>query len=140
MYSFSPLQFALETFAIPLVCVTTIALVWALGARLFCKVPFWQVLFYYGGFGIPVGAVAYGAGVLTGLSRSPAVGSVMPAVLAMIAGLSVYVFGTENRYKVLVGYSVSVLIFMLFFGIETGALNREEQREAYLLSISQIEF
>src|SRR5262249_17785226 len=89
---------------------------------------------------VPVSLVAFSAGFLTGISRAPAVGTVLPAILTLVAGLGVYVFGTDNRYKVVVGYCVSILIVMLFVGMQTGAFQREGQHEAYLKYLSQQEF
>jgi hypothetical protein len=66
---------------------------------------------------------------LIGISRSPAVGTVVPAVLTLIGGLSIYIFGTESRFKVVVGFSVCVLVSNLLYGVMLGAYHRESSRE-----------
>src|SRR4051794_22500640 len=58
------------------------------------------------GFGLPVSIVSVVAGYATGHSRAPAVGSVLPAVLSLVGGLTIYVFGTEAKNKWIVGYCV----------------------------------
>jgi hypothetical protein len=138
---FSPLLYTLESVAIPAFYGVLIALLFSAIVRLVSKQEaFLRMFAYYACFGLPVGLIAYTAGMLTGLSRAPAVGSVLPAILALIAGLSVYVFGTESKYKVVVGYCVVVLVFLLVLGIETGAIQREQQHEANLIYLSQREF
>jgi hypothetical protein len=72
---------------------------------------FLEIFTYYFSFTLPVTVIAFFAGNLTGLSRSPAIGSVLPAVLALLAGLMVYVFGSENRFKIVVGYSSFMFCF-----------------------------
>src|SRR5205823_14521276 len=49
------------------------------------------------GFSIPTVLVGLVAGYLTGTSRSPAVGTIIPAVLALFGGLNVYFFGVESK-------------------------------------------
>jgi hypothetical protein len=141
VYEFSPLKYTLVSLAVPVFYELIIAVLFSATVRIIWKRPeFLKILFYYAGFGLPVALVAYAAGLLTGLSRAPALGSVLPAILALIAGLNIYVFGSENKYKVVVGYCLFVLIFMLFIGVETGSFQRERQREGYLIYLSQQEF
>jgi hypothetical protein len=144
MYEFGStlyaLQYALQSLAIPIACGIIIAITFSGFLRLISKdQKFLPILIYYGLFSIPVGLVAFTAGLLTGLSRAPAVGTVLPAVLALIGGLNVYIFGTENKFKLVVGYCVSVFVFMLLLGMQTGALQREHRREARLIDQSEQE-
>src|SRR5215469_12188037 len=128
MYEFSPLTYTLQILFLPVLYSLVAAFLFSLVARaIFKGLPFLKVFGYYTGFGVPVSLVAFSAGFLTGISRAPAVGTVLPAILTLVAGLGVYVFGTDNRYKVVVGYCVSILIVMLFVGMQTGAFQREGQ-------------
>src|SRR5690242_19244484 len=102
--------------------------------------PFSKVFVYYTAFSIPVALVAYVAGDSTGISRAPAVANVVPAVLTLIAGVAVYVFGTDNTYKAVVGYCVSVFAIMFFVGLQVGAYERDSDQEAYLGQLSEMEF
>ena len=90
-------------------------------------------------FSIPTVFVAYVAGYLTGISRAPAVGNLVPAVLALIGGLNIYLFGTERKNAALVGYSVFIFTLVLFFGFEIGIIDREDGRVARLVSLSDQE-
>src|SRR5262245_31660113 len=54
--------------------------------------------------GIPVSVIGFSVGYLTATSRSGAVGSLIPALLAALAGLHIYVFGKENQYRVIVAF------------------------------------
>lgn len=80
------------------------------------------------GFSLPISIIAYVSGFLTTASRTSAVGNVIPAALALIGGLNIYVFGTDNKYKVLIAYCVSLFAIMLFYGAEHGAYLREAGR------------
>lgn len=141
MYEFNPIRYTLESLSAPTAYVIFIAVLFAAAVRLIWKEQrFLAVFAFYAFFSFPVGLIAYAAGLLTGLSRAPAVGSVLPAILALIGGLNIYVFGVESKFRVVVGYCVVILVFMLVLGIETGSLQRERQREAYLIYLSQQEF
>jgi hypothetical protein len=91
------------------------------------------------GYSIPISMVAYIAGYLTGISRSPAVDSVVPAVLALIAGLNIYFFGIESRSRALVGYSVVVFSIVFFYGIWAAVIHREGGRVGRFISLSEQE-
>jgi hypothetical protein len=138
---FNPALFALETLSQSVIYVFVIAFVFSIFAWLIWRTlnP-WKILEYYLAFGVPVGLLAFSSGFLTGLSRAPAVGSVMPAALALVGGLNIYAFGTETKYKVVIGYCVIVFVCLLFVGMEAGASQREGQREQSLIDLSQKEF
>jgi hypothetical protein len=91
------------------------------------------------GYGIPIGLVSYVAGYLTSVSRAPAVGSILPAALALIGGLNIYVFGTEAKHKALIAYCVSLFMVVLIYGIQRGTYVRESDREDRLVALTQQE-
>jgi hypothetical protein len=141
VYIFSPLLFTLQALWMPALCGLGLSLVFSILLRLTSNERrFIDILVYYSLFTLPIALIAFCAGDLTGLSRSSAIGSVIPAILALLAGLNIYVFGSENRFKILVGYCAFVLVFMLFLGIQTGAFQRESEREGYLKYLSEQEF
>jgi hypothetical protein len=90
-------------------------------------------------FSIPTFFVAYVAGYLTGISRAPAVGNLVPSLLVLIGGLNIYLFGTSRENIALVGYSVFIFTLVLFFGFEVGVIDREIGRVARLVSLSDQE-
>jgi hypothetical protein len=139
MSSNGPVLLTVCTLLVPLAGCAVIAFAFACGASALFRQPFLTVLSYYVCFSIPVGLIAYVAGDATGISRSPAVANVVPAVLALIAGMNVYAFGTDNKYKVVVGYCVSVFAVMFFLGLQVGASARQNDLEESLLQLSRIE-
>ncbi len=90
-------------------------------------------------FTVPVALAAYVSGYLATMSRTTAVGNVLPAVLALLGGLNVYVFGTDTRHRVLVGYCSASFVIMLFYGTQVGAHLREATREDRLRALSEQE-
>ena len=90
-------------------------------------------------FSIPIALAAYVAGYLSTMSRTTAVGNLLPAVLALIGGLNVYVFGSETKNRVLVGYCTTVFVLMIFYGSQTGGYFREATREDRLRALSEQE-
>lgn len=91
-------------------------------------------------FTVPVALAAYVSGYLATMSRTTAVGNVLPAVLALLGGLNVYVFGTDTRHRVLVGYCSASFVIMLFYGAQVGGHLREATREDRLQAVAQQEF
>lgn len=140
MTSFQPVYITITDLTIPLTLCVVLAFLFAAVARLIWRQSVWSVFSYYTLFSIPVGMIAYVAGDATGISRAPAVGNVVPAVLALIAGANVYVFGTDAKYKVVVGYCVTTLALLFFLGLQTGSYYREQQQEEYLIHLSESEF
>jgi len=141
VYTFNPFLFALYTLAAPALVCLGFAVVFAFILRMTSSERgYWEVFSYYFFFTLPVALIAFLASDLTGLSRSPAVGSVLPAVLTLLAGLIVYVFGSDNRFKLVVGYSAFIFVFTLFIGIQSGSYRRETEREAYLKYLSEQEY
>jgi hypothetical protein len=65
-------------------------------------------------------------GVLTGFSRVPVAGAVIPAVLTLVGGLAMYLVRKENNStRVLVSASLIALAFTLLVGSIWGAVLRE---------------
>lgn len=65
------------------------------------------------------------AGYLTGFSRSPAVGAVLPAVLSLVAGLAVFLMGKDAASRVIVSLSVLIFSTSLVIGTSWGAVMRQ---------------
>jgi hypothetical protein len=141
MYVFSPVLYVFSVLWRPaLYCLGFSLLFSAVLRSISSERRFVDVLLYYSAFALPISLIGFSAGVLTGLSRSPAIGNVLPAVLALLAGLNVYIFGTDSRFKIVVGYCVTIFVIMLFLGVQTGGYQREAEREGYLRYLSEQEF
>lgn len=65
------------------------------------------------------------AGYLTGFSRSPAVGAVLPAVLSLVAGLAVFLMGKDAASRAIVSLSVLIFSISLVLGTSWGAVMRQ---------------
>lgn len=91
------------------------------------------------GSSLPVVLIGFVAGYLTGTSRAAVVGSIVPAVLALIGGLNVYMFGVEVRNRALVGYCVFMFSLMLFYGVEVGGFSRTFDLEYRIKALSEQE-
>lgn len=65
------------------------------------------------------------AGYLTGFSRSPAVGAVLPAVLSLVGGLAVFLMEKDARSRTTVSLSVLVFSITLLVGTSWGAIMRQ---------------
>lgn len=145
MEDFSPASFTITELLYPVALAFAGAAAMALLGGVFFRedkgfiAEFRRIFAYYFFASVPIALVGYSVGFLTGISRSPAVGNLLPAVLALIGGLSVYVFGTDTTYKSLVGYCVSLLIVSLFYGTETGSFEREVHREDRLMAVFELE-
>ncbi|MDH2380662.1 hypothetical protein [Bradyrhizobium sp. CER78] len=145
MEDFNPASFTISELLYPVGMAFAGAIGMALLAFIFFRgdrsffAEFRRVFAYYFFSGVPIALVGYSVGFLTGISRSPAIGNLLPAVLALIGGLSVYVFGTDTTYKSLVGYCVSLLVVSLFYGTETGSFQREVHREDRLMAVFELE-
>lgn len=96
-------------------------------------------LWRFAGYALPVVLLGYISGYLTGISRTAAVASVIPAVLTFVGGLSIYLFGYKSGANVIAaGYSVFLFGFSIFYGIQVGAFEREyEQTDRYIILSNQ---
>ncbi len=151
MEEFSPASFTLLQLVQPacfaLAGAVIIALIAAMhaywsapaGSKPPFKQTFSRAFILYFGVGIPIALIGYASGYLTGLSRSPAIGNLLPAVLALIGGVSVYAFGADASYRFVVGYCATLLVVTLFYGTESGSFEREVHREARLKSVFELE-
>jgi len=72
-------------------------------------------------------------GQLTGQSREAAIGAVLPAVLGLIGGVSVFLFATkEAAQQLMASVSVALFAFNLLVGGIWGAVIREQyERDQY---------
>jgi hypothetical protein len=81
--------------------------------------------------------LGFSTGVLTGLSRQPVVGAVLPPVLSLVGGLAIYLIGKDGSNRVLVSLCILVLSFNLFIGTTWGVALRE-QGEEYTTSLNYL--
>lgn len=140
---FSPFQFVAVSLGKILFLYVIFCIIFCAALKFvfeFKLTSFSDIFIYYVGFGLPVCLIGYVTGYLSGLSRASVLGTVLPSVLALLGGVNIYVFGSESKYKLVVGYCVSVLLIALFIGVEVGAGNREFCRESRLRRASQEEF
>jgi peptidoglycan/LPS O-acetylase OafA/YrhL len=72
-------------------------------------------------------------GALAGFSRSPALGTVLPAVLSLVGGMFVYLIGKHQTERLLVSLAVIALALSLWVGANWGAILRDVT-ERYLTS------
>jgi hypothetical protein len=96
----------------------------------------WKCFLVLLGYSIPIGILAYVAGYLTVYSRTSAVGNVLPAVLALVGGANIYVFGTDSSKKGIVGFCVLLFACMIFLGTQDGAQLRERDRVSRLRQLA----
>ena len=68
-------------------------------------------------------------GFLTGMSRSPAVGTVLPAVLSLVGGIAVFMLGKDGLVRDLVSRSVVALSVCIIVSALWGALERSAWEE-----------
>ena len=83
-------------------------------------------------------------GYLTGLSREPAVGAVLPAVLSLFGGLAAALIGRDNASRMVV--SIAVLAFAFSIVLSTGwgvrlrnIAEEDKISKNYLMHRAQIE-
>ena len=65
------------------------------------------------------------AGYLTGFSREPAVGAVLPAVLSLMGAVAVFLVGKNVASRMVVSLSVLIFSISLVFGTSWGAVMRQ---------------
>ncbi|MDE2364644.1 MAG: hypothetical protein KGM42_18360 [Hyphomicrobiales bacterium] len=143
MGDYDPAAVSLHELLYPLILSVLFALIPALLQLILDYKTGWkgfrQAYVLYFACGFPVALAGYSAGFLTGISRAPAVGSLLPAILSLVGGVAVYVFGSENKNRILVGFCVCVLIAHVFLGLQFGALERETGRVGRLMKLSEQE-
>lgn len=90
-------------------------------------------------YGTPAVLCGFIAGYVSGLSRTGVVGNLVPAVLAGLGGLMVYVFGSDTRYKTIVGYCITLFVLSVVIGLEHGSALRIWEREQRLAGQFEME-
>jgi hypothetical protein len=91
------------------------------------------------GFSVPVTLLAYLAGYLAGISRSPVIGNIVPAVLALLGGLNLYIFGADAKNRGIIACNIVLFGLVLLYALQVGAIEREVGREARLIALSEQE-
>jgi hypothetical protein len=81
---------------------------------------------------IPIVLIAYIAGYLTGITGSSAIGNLVPAVLAFIGGLNLYMFGANVDHRSLTIFSIFLFAITLFYGVLDGRYDRAVGIEAQM--------
>ena len=83
-------------------------------------------------------------GYLAGLSRQPTIGTVLPAVLSLVAAVGVLMIGQKLYSQLIIGKVIFVLSLMLLLGTTIGAQRREAlitaQRHVRLQTMYDLEF
>lgn len=88
---------------------------------------------------IPIVLVAYIAGYLTGISGSPAIGNLVPATLAFIGGLNVYLFGVDIAFRAISLLGVFLFAVVLLYGVLDGAYKRVDEHETQMQILAEQE-
>lgn len=83
--------------------------------------------------GVPIGYTGIVAGFLTGLSRSPAVDALVPAILTFVGLTIVYIMGKGRARPIIVGFAVLLFSSNLLLGTLLGSAARTRYEE-YLTS------
>jgi hypothetical protein len=68
-------------------------------------------------------------GLMSGLSRAPAMGAILPAVLGLVGGVTVYLVGRDIGDRLLVSLAIIALTFTLFIGGGWGASLRQASED-----------
>jgi hypothetical protein len=89
--------------------------------------------------GLPLGFIGIVAGFLTGPSRAPAVGAVVPAILTFIGLMVVYLLGKGRLRSVITGFAVLVFTADFVVGTVLGTASRERHDER-LASLEYLKF
>jgi hypothetical protein len=74
---------------------------------------------------LPLGISGIIVGYLTGLSRTPAVSAVIPAVLSLIGAIGILAIGSEKLNIWRVGFAVSIFSLNLYLGTSLGSTVRD---------------
>jgi hypothetical protein len=90
------------------------------------------------GYSVPIIVIGYISGYLTGVSRASAIGALVPAVLTLVGGLSLYLI-QETSNKIVIGYSLFMFGVSLFYGTQVGAYEREYNQADRYIFLSQQE-
>ncbi|HEU5323021.1 MAG TPA: hypothetical protein VFX28_19605 [Methylomirabilota bacterium] len=77
-------------------------------------------------------------GYLTGLSRQPVVGAVLPAVLSLLGGVTAFVVGRSRESRAMVGAMLFTFALTLLVGTSWGAVMRDHG-ERHAQSVQALE-
>jgi hypothetical protein len=89
---------------------------------------------------VPIVILGYASGYLTGISRAAAVGNLIPAMLTLVGGLSIYLFKeSSDSFTRTVAFSVFMFGFSIFYGAQVGAYTREYKQADRLIVLSNQE-
>ena len=88
---------------------------------------------------IPVVLIAYIAGYLTGISGSAAVGNLVPAALAFMGGLNLYIFSANTNYRAFSIFSIFLFAIILFYGVLDGGYDRANSHEGQMQALAEQE-
>jgi hypothetical protein len=83
-------------------------------------------------------------GYLSGFSRAPTLGTVLPAVLSLMGGLVVYMIGKDSSSRIIVSISMFAFALTLLIGVGWGSVmgyvdDEYRKSEIYLKNQAQIE-
>jgi hypothetical protein len=93
----------------------------------------------FAGYSMPIVMLGFVSGYLTGISRTAAVGNLIPAMLTLVGGFAVYLFKTSGKSVVAIGYCIFVFGFFIFYGIQVGAFERQYKQVDRLIFLSDQE-
>jgi uncharacterized membrane protein len=88
---------------------------------------------------VPVALLAYTAGFMSGSSRVSVIGNLLAAIFAVMGGLNIYVFGTDSKNKLIVGYCISVFAVAVLIGLQQGSTERYAGLERHMTYLSDLE-
>jgi hypothetical protein len=91
------------------------------------------------GYSLPVVALGYTIGYLASSARSGDLSSLIPPVMTLVGGVSIYAFGLDMRNKVVIGYCVFVFSLIMLYGVYVGTAAREVGQVNHLISLSETE-
>jgi hypothetical protein len=93
-----PLELTLIILPIILLYALCISFIFACLCKFFYQeIPLTYVLYTYFSYSVPISILGYATGMLTGLSPISTTATVLPASLAFIGSLSIYLFGTDSK-------------------------------------------
>jgi hypothetical protein len=90
---------------------------------------------------VPIVILGYATGYLTGISRAAAIGNLIPAMLTLVGGLTIYLFKeSSDSITRAVAFSVFMFGFSIFYGVQVGAYYREYKQADRLIKLSDQEW
>ena len=96
-------------------------------------------LMAYAGICVPLTAIAFATGFLTGFSRQPAVTATIPAILTLLGGIFAYVTAARPSANGPIAVGVVLFSMVLIFSTNYYSSVREDERVKRLLILSEQE-